>query len=257
VHWVETQQRGEVAWIYLAHPDQYNAYDADMAGEITLAVHDAVGAGVIIISGRGRAFCAGGRLSPEAGNDEHGMRRLYRSSIELFDAIRTSPRPVIAAVNGAAAGGGNELVIACDLAVAAHSATFGQTGPRIGSAPVTGGTNLLSIQVGEKRAKEMSFLCRRYTADQALEMGLVNRVVSDDQLEDAATDMAEELLVMSPRYLEIAKVSSNVWWNQARDNFLSGVGMLAQAIGSEDMLEGMRAFSEKRPPRFRETRSET
>jgi 1,4-dihydroxy-2-naphthoyl-CoA synthase len=83
-------------------------------------------------------------------------------------------------------------------------------------------------------------------------MGLVNAVVPDEELEAEATRWADELLAMSPRYLEIAKVSSNVWWNQARDSFLTGVGMLTQAIGSEDMLEGMRAFSEKRAPRFRD-----
>ena len=251
---IETERRGDVAWIRLARPERYNAYDATMAGEITEAVHDAADAGVIVITGTGKGFCAGGMLSPEAGLDEALMRTLYRSSIALFDAIRMSPRPVIAAVNGAAAGGGNELVVACDLAVAAESATFGQTGPRIGSAPVTGGTNLLAVQVGEKRAKEISFLCRRYTAAEALDIGLVNAVVPDPELEAETTRWADELLQMSPRYLEIAKVSSNMWWNAARDSFLTGVGMLAQTIGSEDMVEGMRAFSEKRPPRFRDAR---
>ncbi|HSG79896.1 MAG TPA: enoyl-CoA hydratase-related protein [Acidimicrobiia bacterium] len=253
---METERRGEVAWIRLARPERYNAYDAEMAAEITEAVHDAGDAGVIVITGTGKGFCAGGMLSPDAGLDEALMRRLYRSSIELFDAIRMSPRPVIAAVNGAAAGGGNELVVACDLAVAAESATFGQTGPRVGSAPVTGGTNLLAVQVGEKRAKEISFLCRRYTAAEALEIGLVNAVVPDGDLEAETTRWADELLQMSPRYLEIAKISSNVWWNATRDSFLTGVGMLAQAIGSDDMLEGMRAFSEKRPPRFRDLRTD-
>jgi enoyl-CoA hydratase/carnithine racemase len=253
---IETERRGEVAWITLARPARYNAYDAEMAVEITEAVHDASDAGVIVITGTGKGFCAGGMLSPDVGLDEALMRRLYRSSIELFDAIRTSPRPVIAAVNGAAAGGGNELVVACDLAVAAESATFGQTGPRVGSAPVTGGTNLLAVQVGEKRAKEIAFLCRRYTAAEALDIGLVNAVVADDELEAETTRWADELLQMSPRYLEITKISSNVWWNAARDSFLTGVGMLAQTIGSEDMVEGMRAFSEKRPPRFRELRSD-
>jgi enoyl-CoA hydratase/carnithine racemase len=149
-----------------------------------------------------------------------------------------SPRPVIAAVNGAAAGGGNELVVACDIAIASEKATFGQTGVRVGSAPVLGGTNFLSMSVGEKRAKEIAFMCRRYPADQALEMGLINAVVPHEQLEEEVTRWADELLYMSPRYLEIAKVNSNVWWNQCRDNYLSGLGMLVQAIGSADMIEG-------------------
>jgi 1,4-dihydroxy-2-naphthoyl-CoA synthase len=157
---------------------------------------------------------------------------------------------VFAAVNGAAAGGGNELIVACDLAVAARSATFGQTGPRVGSAPVTGATNVLAVQIGEKRAKEMAMLCRRYTAEQALELGLINAVVDDDELEAAVEAIVSELAALSPRYLEITKVSSNVWWNAARDSFSTGLGMLVQAIGSDDMIEGATAFLEKRPPKF-------
>jgi 2-ketocyclohexanecarboxyl-CoA hydrolase len=164
--------------------------------------------------------------------------------------VRQCPRPVIAAVNGAAAGGGNELVVACDLAIAARSATFGQTGPRVGSSPVTGATNVLGIQIGEKRAKEMAMLCRRYTAEQALELGLVNAVVDDDQLGTAVESLIGELAQLSPRYLEITKISSNVWWNAARDSFSNGLGMLIQAIGSEDMTEGATAFLEKRTPVF-------
>ena len=141
-------------------------------------------------------------------------------------------------------------MVACDIAIAAQSATFGQTGVRVGSAPVLGGTNFLAMSVGEKRAKEIAFMCRRYKADEALQMGLINAVVANDQLEDEVTKWAEELLYMSPRYLEIAKISSNVWWNQCRDNYLSGLAMLVQAIGSKDMIEGASAFMEKRPPVF-------
>jgi naphthoate synthase/2-ketocyclohexanecarboxyl-CoA hydrolase len=178
------------------------------------------------------------------------MRGLYRASLRLFDAIRQCPRPVLAAVQGPAAGGGNELVIACDLAIAGRSATFGQTGPRVGSAPVTGATNVLGIQLGEKRAKEMALLCRRYTAAQALELGLVNAVVDDDAVESTVDSWVAELAALSPRYLEITKISSNLWWNAARDSFSTGLGMLVQAVGSEDMVEGATAFLEKRRPTF-------
>jgi 1,4-dihydroxy-2-naphthoyl-CoA synthase len=141
--------------------------------------------------------------------------------------------------------------VACDLAIAGRSATFGQTGPKVGSAPVTGGTNVMAIQIGEKRAKELSFLCRRYTAEQALDLGLVNAVVEDDDLEAEVQRWCDELHEKSPRYLEIAKVSSNIWWNASRDSFSTGIGMLVQSIGSEDMVEGATAFLEKRKPRFR------
>jgi 1,4-dihydroxy-2-naphthoyl-CoA synthase len=106
------------------------------------------------------------------------------------------------------------------------------------------------MNVGEKRAKEIAFLCRRYPAKEALDLGWINAVVPGEQLEDEVTKWADELLRMSPRYLEIAKISSNVWWNQCRDAYLSGLAMLVQAIGSKDMIEGATAFMEKRPPQF-------
>lgn len=247
---VIAERRGEVAWIRLNRPDRMNAYDQAMADELIHAVRDASDAGVIVITGTGRAFCAGGFLANLQSPDPEELRGMFYNSLRFTDEIRNSPRPVIAAVNGAAAGGGNELVVACDLAIAAESATLGQTGPKVGSAPVLGGTNLLAMQVGEKRAKEVSFLCRKYSARQAAELGWVNDVVPDEDLEDEVTRWADELLAKSPRYLEIAKISSNVWWNACRDNYLHGLGMLVQAIGSADMVEGATAFVEKRAPRW-------
>ena len=247
---VLVEPQGDALWIRLNRPRRRNAYDAEMAGLIAEALQGASTFRSVVITGVERSFCAGGSLSTLGAPTPGALRGLYASSLRLFDAIRSCPRPVIAAVNGAAAGGGNELVVACDLAVAARSATFGQTGPRVGSAPVTGATNVMSVQIGEKRAKELSFLCRRYTAEQALEMGLVNKVVDDDQLEDQVRSWCAEITALSPRYLEITKVSSNIWWNAARDSFSGGLGMLIQAIGSEDMVEGANAFLEKRPPKF-------
>ncbi len=247
---IEVERKGEVEWIRLNRPDRMNAYDAEMAQELTAAIDSASDAGVIVLTGNGRAFCAGGYLANLSDPDPDELRRMFYSSLKLYEAIRTSPRPVIAAVNGAAAGGGNELVVACDLAIAAEKATFGQTGVRIGSAPVLGGTNFLTMVVGEKRAKEIAFMCRRYPAQRALDMGLVNAVVPAEELESEVTRWADDLLCMSPRYLEIAKINSNVWWNQCRDSYLSGLGMLVQAIGSHDMIEGATAFMEKRRPEF-------
>jgi enoyl-CoA hydratase/carnithine racemase len=244
------EQRGAVTWIQLNRPDRRNAYDEAMAAELLAGVGQAPRDGVIVITGSGGAFCAGGYLAELAEPSVDELTRMFHGSLRLFDALRTHPAPVIAAVNGFAIGGGNELVVACDLALAGESAVFGQTGPRIGSAPVLGGTNLLAVSIGEKRAKEVSFLCRKYSAREALQMGWINEVVPDDRLEDRVTDWADELLALSPRYLEIAKISSNVWWNQCRDSFLSGLGMLGQAIGSEDMVEGASAFMEKRKPAF-------
>ncbi len=247
---ISIESRGESRWITLHNPQARNAYDQHMALAIADAVDDCSDVRSVVITGAPGAFCAGGMLAGMSAPTTRGMRRLYRASLRMFDAIRSCPRPVIAAVNGAAAGGGNELVVACDLAIAGRSATFGQTGPRVGSAPVTGATNVMGVQIGEKRAKELALLCRRYTAEQALDLGLVNAVVADDDLETEVESWCDELTRLSPRYLEITKVSSNIWWNSARDNFTSGVGMLVQAIGSSDMTEGATAFLDKRPARF-------
>ena len=247
---VVVERKGEVAWLRMNRPERMNSYDAAMARELIGAIEDSAAAGVIVITGTGRAFCAGGYLANLSKPDPNALRTMFYGSLHLYEAIRLSPRPVIAAVNGPAVGGGNELVIACDLAIAAESATFGQTGVRIGSAPVLGGTNFQALNLGEKRAKEVAFLCRRYPARQALELGWINAVVPDAELEAEVTRWADELLQMSPRYLEIAKISSNAWWNQHRDAFASGLGMLVQAIGSPDMIEGATAFMEKRKPRF-------
>ena len=243
--------RGDVAWLRLERPERRNAYDGAMLSELTAAVERSVDeAGVLVITGSGGAFCAGGYLADLADPDPADLRALFEGALRLFTAIRRNPRPVIAAVNGPAIGGGNELVISCDIAIAGESAYLGQTGPRIGSAPVLGATNLLAVSVGEKRAREITFMCRRYPAARALELGWINEVVPDERLEEEVTAWAGELLESSPRYLEIAKASANAWWNLCAESYSSGLGMLTQAVGSADMLEGAGAFMEKRKPSF-------
>jgi 2-ketocyclohexanecarboxyl-CoA hydrolase len=251
---VEVEHRGDAVWITINRPDRRNAYDLDMARTMIAAVEDASDADALVLTGAGGAFCAGGALGQLGDPDPEQLRALFTTSLRLVDALRACPRPVIAAVDGPAAGGGNELVVACDFAIATRRSTFGQTGPRVGSAPVLGATNVMAVQIGEKRAKEMSMMCRRYTADQALAMGLVNEVVEDEGLVEAVDRWLAEIHLLSPRYLEIAKVSSNQWWNQSKDNMNAGLGALIQAIGSEDMLEGAQAFLEKRNPDFRGAR---
>jgi enoyl-CoA hydratase/carnithine racemase len=254
---VVVDRRDQATWITLNRPDRRNAYDEDMLGQMLAAIAETPHDHFLVITGSGGSFCAGGYLGNLASAGEGDVRRMFFGSLKLFDALRGHGMPVIAAVNGFAIGGGNELVVACDLAIAAQSAVFGQSGPRVGSAPVLGGTNMLALSIGEKRAKEVSFFCRKYSADEALALGWINSVVPDAELEAAADAAVAELAAMSPRYLEIAKVSSNVWWNAARDSYVTGLGMLVQAIGSEDMREGAQAFLEKRTPRFREVRTKS
>lgn len=245
-------ERAGATWIRLNRPERKNAYGPEMATTLIAAVKAAssTDATAIVITGTEDAFCAGGYLANLVDPDVHELRKMFYGSLDLFEAIRTAPQPVIAAINGVAAGGGNELVVACDLAIAVESAWLGQTGVKIGSAPVLGGTNMLAMNIGEKKAKEVSFLCRRYSAAEALDLGWINTVVPDGELESAVDAMVAELAQMSPRYLEIAKISSNVWWNASRDNYTASLGMLIQAIGSKDMREGAQAFMDKRRPNF-------
>ena len=252
---IEQERSGPVLWIRLNQPDRLNAYDEGMAIELREAVLHAQDATAVAITGVGRAFCAGGYLAKLTDADPMEIRRLYQASLSLFETIRLNPSPVIAAVNGPAAGSRDELVVACDLAIAAESATFGQTGPRIGSSPVIGGANHLALNIGEKRAKEVAFLCRRYSAIDAYEMGWINKVVPDGELEEETERWGAELAQMSPRYLEMTKYSSNAFWNMLRDAYVQGIGMLNQAIGSFDMAEGALAFMEKRPAKFEQRSS--
>lgn len=231
----------EHGWQELA--DAFNAADSD--GEI----------GVIVLTGAGdRAFCAGGYLAALTTFDAESSRRMYRASARAFNAIRKARQPVIAGVNGYAIGGGNEIVIACDLAVASDRARFGQVGAKVGSVPVFGATNLAALNLGEKRAKETVMLCRQYTAAEALDLGWINKVVPHDELSAELGRWCEELLDKSPLYLELAKASSNVWWDLLQSAYSHGEQLLMRTAGSEQNLEGARAFMEKRKPNFRQFR---
>ena len=248
------EAKGGVARITINRPEKYNAFRGKTCDELIDALHRASwdkSIGVIVLTGIGeKAFCTGGDQSAhDGGYDGRGLIGLPVE--ELQSMIREAPKPVIARVNGFAIGGGNVLVTCCDLAIAAESAQFGQVGPKVGSVDPGFGTAFLSRVVGEKKAREIWFLCRRYSAQQALSMGLVNAVVPMAELDAEVDRWCQEILAMSPTAISIAKRSFNADSDSIRGS--GGLGMQALALyyGTEESQEGVKAFMEKRKPRFR------
>ncbi len=243
-----------VARITINRPEKYNAFRGQTCDELIDALHAAAwdkSIGVVVLTGAGdKAFCTGGDQSAhDGGYDGRGVIGLPVE--ELQGLIRDVPKPVIARVNGFAIGGGNVLVTCCDLAIASETAQFGQVGPKVGSVDPGFGTAFLARVVGEKKAREIWFLCRRYSAQQALAMGLVNAVVPPDELDAEVDRWCKEILALSPTAIAIAKRSFNADSDSIRG--IGGLGMQALSLfyGTQESQEGVQAFLEKRKPRFR------
>jgi len=246
--------RTAIARITINRPEKYNAFRGKTCDELIQALNRAgwdKSIGVIVLTGAGdKAFSTGGDQSAhDGGYDGRGVIGLPVE--ELQGIIRDVPKPVIARVNGFAVGGGNVLVTCCDLAIASENAVFGQVGPKVGSVDPGFGTAYLSRVVGEKKAREIWFLCRRYTAKQALDMGLVNCVVPPDELDAEVERWCQEILALSPTAIAIAKRSFNADSDSIRG--IGGLGMQALSLyyGTAESHEGVAAFREKRRPRFR------
>jgi 2-ketocyclohexanecarboxyl-CoA hydrolase len=204
-----------------------------------------------VLAGAGdKAFCTGGDQSAHAGQYD-GRGTIGLPIEELHAAIRDAPKPVIARVQGYAIGGGNVLCTLCDLTIASERAVFGQVGPKVGSVDPGYGTALLARVVGEKKAREMWYLCRRYPAAEALAIGLINRMVPHERLDDEVRTWCNEIMERSPTALAIAKRSFNM--DTAHQSGIAGMGMLALKLyyDTEESREGVRAFQEKRKPDFR------
>jgi len=248
------QRADGVARITINRPEKYNAFRGQTCDELIDALHAAAwdkSIGVVVLTGAGdKAFCTGGDQSAhDGGYDGRGVIGLPVE--ELQGLIRDVPKPVIARVNGFAIGGGNVLVTCCDLAIASETAQFGQVGPKVGSVDPGFGTAFLARVVGEKKAREIWFLCRRYSAQQALAMGLVNAVVPPDELDAEVDRWCKEILALSPTAIAIAKRSFNADSDSIRG--IGGLGMQALSLfyGTQESQEGVQAFLEKRKPRFR------
>jgi len=246
--------RDGVARITINRPDKYNAFTPQTCEELIDAFRRAgwdKSVAVIVLAGAGdRAFCTGADQSAHEGS--YGGRGTIGLPIdELQSLIRDVPKPVIARVQGFAIGGGNVLATLCDLTIASDKAVFGQVGPKVGSVDPGFGTAYLARVVGEKRAREIWYLCRRYSAKEAYDMGLVNAVVPPEQLDAEVERWCAELKERSPTALAIAKRSFNADTEQLRGMSALGFEAVALYYGTEESKEGGRAFREKRPPRFR------
>jgi 2-ketocyclohexanecarboxyl-CoA hydrolase len=247
------QISNRVATITINRPKVMNAMRAQTVDELVDAVSTAGwdrAVGVIVLTGAGdKAFCTGGDQS--AHNGQYGGRGSIGMQIEaLQSAIRDVPKPVIARVHGYAIGGGNVLATICDLTIASESSTFGQVGPRVGSVDPGFGTAYLARIVGEKKAREIWYLCKRYPAREAQAMGLVNAVVADAELDAEVANWCTRILEHSPSAIAIAKRSFNADTENIRGISWMGMQTLAYMYDTEESREGVRAFLEKRAPDF-------
>ena len=243
-----------VATITINRPEKMNAFRGQTCEELIHAFNRAgwnKDIGVIVFTGAGdRAFCTGGDQSAHEGSYD-GRGTVGLPVEELQSVIRDVPKPVIARVQGYAIGGGNVLAVICDLTIAADTAQFGQVGPKVGSVDPGFGTAYLAQVVGEKKAREIWYLCRRYTAEQAVEMGLANTVVAADELDAEVDRWCAEILERSPTAIAIAKRSFNAATENLRGISSMGMQALALYYDTDESREGVNAFMEKRKPEFR------
>ncbi len=246
--------RNGVAWITINRPDKMNAFRSQTCDELIHAFGKAGydrEIGAIVLAGAGdRAFCTGGDQSGHEGSYE-GRGTIGLPMEELHAAIRDVPKPVIARVQGYAIGGGNVLATICDLTICSERAIFGQVGPKMGSVDPGYGTALLARVVGEKKAREIWYLCRRYSGPEAVDMGLANICVPPEELDAEVQKWGEEICERSPTAIAIAKRSFNM--DTAHQAGIAGMGLYALKLyyDTEESREGVNALKEKRKPDFR------
>jgi len=250
-----------VATLTINRPEVLNAMRLVTIAELTAAFHRAdanQSVGVIVLRGAGdRAFCVGGDQKTMVSSlDGPGWRVLARALRELFATMRGTTKPVIAAVRGWCIGGGHELHCFADLTIADENARFGQVGARVGGAPIFV-TRLLPRIIGEKRAREMLLLCEQYSAEQALAMGLINKVVPGAEFDDAVDRLCADLLAKSPTILRTLKLAVSADDVLGDDVVPMVVESLVPFFGSAEQREATTAFSERRAPDFSAFRSES
>ncbi len=244
-----------IARITINRPRFYNAFTPDTVKEMIDAMHicrENNDINVVVITGAGdKAFCSGGDQNVKGHGGYIGKDGVPRLNVlDLQKLIRSLPKPVIAMVNGYAIGGGHVLHVICDLTIASENAIFGQVGPKVGSFDGGLGASYLARIVGQKKAREIWFLCRQYNAQEAFDMGLVNKVVPFDQLEDEVVDWCKTIMLRSPLALRMLKYSFNAELDgQIGLQELAGNATLLYYL-TEEAQEGKNAFLEKRDPDF-------
>ncbi|HWP67107.1 MAG TPA: 1,4-dihydroxy-2-naphthoyl-CoA synthase [Candidatus Limnocylindria bacterium] len=247
-----------IAWITINRPEVLNAFRARTVDELIHAFRTAWAdpdVGVVVLTGSGdRAFSTGGDQRDRTAEGYGAGTGIGLDMHGLHGVIRAIPKPVIAMVNGYAIGGGHVLHVLCDLTIAADTAIFGQVGPKVGSVDPGFGTAYLARLVGEKKAREIWYLCRRYSAAEALEMGLVNTVVPAAELRSETEKWCRELLEKSPTALKLAKQSFNADTEHIAGLTELGFSALELYYATPEAQEGRDAFLERRPPRFRAKR---
>lgn len=252
---IKFEKYGKVAKITINRPEVYNAFRPLTNKEMLDAMaycRESPEIGVIILTGTGdKAFCSGGdqKVKGIGGYiDENGVPRL--NVLDLHKAIRSIPKPVIAMVNGYAIGGGHVLHVVCDLTIASDNARFGQTGPKVGSFDAGFGSSYLARCVGQKKAREIWYLCRQYSALEAEKMGMVNKVVPFDRLEDETMEWCDTILSRSPMAIRMIKRALNAELDGQRGMMeFAGDATLMYYLMAEAQ-EGKNAFLEKRAPDF-------
>lgn len=256
------EKKNGIAKITINRPKVYNAFRAKTVQELIWAFRDAWddnSIGVVVLTGAGdKAFCTGGdqkERGSEGYDGSGGLGGGIGLEMEtLHNVIRNIPKPVIAAVNGYAIGGGHVLHVICDLTIASDRAIFGQTGPKVGSYDAGFGSAYLARIVGEKKAREIWYLCKQYSAEEALQMGLVNKVVPHEQLMSEVEDWCNQILDKSPTALKMLKYSFNADSASIEGISQLAMGSLAMFYNTEEAMEGRNAFVEKRPVNFRRFR---
>jgi dihydroxynaphthoic acid synthetase len=248
-------EKDGVATVTINRPEIRNAVRPRTYVELTHAMHRAADnpkIGVVVLTGAGeKAFCSGGDVRDQSERNPNVGRTHMRRLFALSSVMRMMDKPLIARVRGFCVGGGNELNLFCDLTVASSDSKFGQVGPKVGSVPIWGACQLLARYVGERKAREILYTCRLYTAQEALDMGLINQVCEPEDLDSEVDKLCQEILQKSPQSIRIAKLALNAGSDaDFYSSFFPNAELLASAYGNEENMEGTTAFLEKRPSNF-------